>query len=211
MPDINAILSMCVEKKASDVHLTVNLPVSFRIHGRLVNFGGAPLTNDDITSFVKKLAADHQLKEFDEKCNLEFGFAFQGGERFRTSIYKQRSNNAIVMRRIPSQILNMEAIGLPPIIKKLLDKNHGLILVAGPTGSGKSTTLASMIDYINQTDDRHIITIEDPIEYIHPHKKSIINQRELGVDTPSFAQALKEALRQDPDVILVGEMREDRK
>ncbi len=208
MRDLKSILNTCVERQASDIHITVGLPVTFRIHGQLVNFGDPPLTDDAIQAFVNEMTDAEQRQHFEKTFNLEFGLPFRDGIRFRVSIYRQRSHTASVLRRISSDIMSMDQIGLPPVIKTLLDKNNGMILVTGPTGSGKSTTLASMIDYVNQTDDRHIITVEDPIEYVHQHKKSIINQRELAVDTVSFSKALTEALRQDPDVILVGEMRD---
>lgn len=208
MSDLESILKTCVDRAASDIHMTCDIAVTYRIHGRLRQVDKTALSDEQISSFVKQLTNKQQQAQYEEIQNVEFGFSFKQDARFRASIFKQRGHDAIALRLIPNRIMTLEEIGLPSMIKQLLDKNHGLILVTGPTGSGKSTTLASMIDYINQSDDRHIITIEDPIEYLHKNKKSIINQRELGQDTPSFAKALVESLRQDPDVILVGEMRD---
>ncbi|MDD5672324.1 MAG: type IV pilus twitching motility protein PilT [Candidatus Omnitrophica bacterium] len=206
--NLDSIFKTCIENQASDIHLSFNLPVSFRIFGRLRHFGDTPITDEEITEFARQLTNKIQWKELEEKWDTEFAHSLPSGERFRISVFKQRGHHSIVMRRIPSRIMTLEEIGFPPIIKSLLNRNHGLILVTGPTGSGKTTSLASMIDFINQNDDRHIITVEDPIEYVHEHKRSIINQREMDVDTNSFSKAVIDALRQDPDVILVGEMRD---
>lgn len=208
MDDLDLILERGIKEKASDIHLGVGRRPIYRIHGNLVDFGQSPLTKEKAEAFVQKLTPEDQQKKFEETHVIECAYSYGDGERFRVSVFQHRGSLAIALRLIPKHIMTMEEIGLPSIIHKLLDKNHGLILVTGPTGSGKSTTLASMIHYVNQTDKRHIITIEDPIEYLHADHKSIINQRELGEDTPAYSKALIEALRQDPDVILVGEMRD---
>ncbi|MFZ5802678.1 MAG: type IV pilus twitching motility protein PilT [Candidatus Omnitrophota bacterium] len=208
MSSLESIFNRCIEKNASDIHLSVDIPPTYRINGRLRHFGEPVLTHETLEALVHELAGEKYREDLRTKPTVEFSYAHPSGNRFRVSIFRQSTHFAAAMRLIPSRIFTMEEIGLPNTIKRLLDRNHGLILVAGPTGVGKSTTLASMIDYINETDDRHIITVEDPIEFVHRHKKSIINQRQLGSDTDSFAKALREALRQDPDVILVGEMRD---
>ena len=208
MPDIFELMKFCADKSASDLHLTVGRPPVFRIGGRLKDLKEAPLTDDDLVNMAELLMPERLQPEFQEMGTVDFGYAFEDRARFRVSILRQRGNLSIVMRLIPSRLLSFEQIGLPAHMKELLNKPRGLILVTGPTGSGKTTTLATMIDTINEGSDRHIITIEDPIEYYHAHKKSIVTQREIGTDVPSFAEAIRRALRQDPDIILLGEMRD---
>src|SRR5437870_9160855 len=166
------------------------------------------LEQDDTTSLMKSVTPDRCQQELQEKGGADFAVEFTDGTRFRTAIFKQKGFVGMVMRRIPSQFLTFEQIGMPDAIKRLITRPRGLLLVTGPTGSGKTTSLASMINFINENYDRHIITMEDPIEYYHKHKKCTINQREIGVDVPSFPEALRRALRMDPDIILVGEMRD---
>jgi twitching motility protein PilT len=206
--EMNELLELCVEEGASDLHIAVGNPPMLRIHGGLQPLDCPALTGEDTEKLMKSITSpDHQQK-IREMGGTDFGFGFGDRARFRVSVLKAKGNVGIVLRQIPSTLLSLETIGLPPQIKELLFKPRGLILVTGPTGSGKSTTLASMIDVINKERDCHIITIEDPIEYYHNHKKSLVTQREIGVDVPSFKEALRRALRQDPDVILVGEMRD---
>jgi twitching motility protein PilT len=206
--ELNKLLQLVVDKKASDLHLTVGLPPCLRLNGNLRPLNLPPLTIDDTVSFMKAIAPERIQQELKEKGGGDFGFAFEKKARFRVAIYMQRGQVGIAMRLIPNKLLSFEEIGLPPSTKNLLFRPRGLILVTGPTGSGKTTTLATMIDFINIENDCHIITIEDPIEYYHDHKKSIITQRELNVDVGSFAEAIRRALRMDPDVVLVGEMRD---
>ena len=208
MVDINQLLQVMVDKGGSDLHLAVGRPPVIRFHGRIRSLNLPDLAPDDTIGFMKSISSDRAQQELSEKGSADFGFAFGDQARFRVSIFKQKGNVGLVLRQIPFKLLSFEQIGLPHSIKNLLSKPRGMILVTGPTGSGKSTTLATMIDFINTEHDHHIITIEDPIEYYHNHKKSVITQREIGVDVPSFAEALRRALRQDPDVILVGEMRD---
>ncbi|MEI4769405.1 type IV pilus twitching motility protein PilT [Psychrobacillus sp. FJAT-51614] len=202
------LLEATYQHKASDLHLTVGLPPIFRVHGQLRNYGDTNLLENDTKTMLQELLPMDKLEEFNEKGELDFSFELPGLCRFRINAYHQQSNVAIAIRMIESKIPSIEDLGMPNLLYTLADKPQGLILVTGPTGSGKSTTLASMLDYINSTKSKHIITLEDPIEYVHSHKKSIINQREVGADTKSFANGLRAALRQDPDVILVGEMRD---
>ena len=203
------MLEKVVNLRASDLHLTVGLPPMMRLNGRLKPIEGLTLKPSDTEAAVKELASDKSLKELDEKGSSDFGFTFGNQARFRVSVYRQKGEMAVALRMIPSRLMTIEEIGLPDSIKEVLYKKRGLVLVTGPTGSGKTTTLASMIDFINTNLARHIITIEDPIEYFHDHKKSIITQREIGRDVTTFPEALRRALRQDPDVILVGEMRDN--
>jgi twitching motility protein PilT len=205
---IEDLMGVCAERSASDLHLTVGRPPVFRLGGRLKSLDSEPLTAADTESLAMSLMPDRLRHEFDEKGTVDFGYAFGDKARFRVSILKQKGSIGMVMRLIPSRLLTFEQIGLADHIKDMLVKPRGLILVTGPTGSGKTTTLATMIDYINQHHDRHIITVEDPIEYYHDHKKSVITQREIGTDVPSFEEAMRRALRQDPDIILLGEMRD---
>ena len=206
--EMNDLLQLAVDEGGSDLHLAVGLPPMLRLSGTLEPLDAPPLTPEDTERLMKSITSpDHQQK-VREQGGTDFGFSFGDAARFRVSVFRQKGNIGLVLRQIPSTLLTLEQIGLPEQIKELLFRPRGLILVTGPTGSGKSTTLASMINVINQTTDKHIITIEDPIEYYHQHNKSIITQREVGVDVPTFKEALRRALRQDPDVILVGEMRD---
>jgi twitching motility protein PilT len=206
--ELNKLLQLVVDKKASDLHLTVGIPPTVRLHGNLRPLNLPALTVDDTVSFMKAITPERCQQELKEKGSTDFGFAFEKKARFRTAIYMQKGQVGISLRLIPNKLLSFDEIGLPPSTKNLLFRPRGMILVTGPTGSGKTTTLATMVDFINIENDCHIITIEDPIEYYHDHKKSIICQREVGVDIGSFSEALRRALRMDPDVILVGEMRD---
>jgi twitching motility protein PilT len=205
---IDKLLSAQVKQGASDLHITVGQPPVLRIHGRLQRLKTKVLEPADTMGLMKSITPDRCQQEFQETGSTDFGFAFGDQARFRVSVFRQRGNVAIVLRQIPVKLMTMEDLGVPLIFKDLVMRPRGLILVTGPTGSGKSTTLAAMVDYINETIDHHIITIEDPIEFFHNHKKSTVNQREVGVDVTSFAEAIRRALRQDPDVILVGELRD---
>ncbi len=205
---MNDLLDLVIEEGASDLHLGVGLPPVIRLHGRLQPIDSELLRPQDTERLMKAIAPPEHQARLTENGGTDFGFGHQDRGRFRVSLFRQRGSIALVLRLIPSRLLSLEEIGLPPGLKDLLFKPRGLILVTGPTGSGKTTTLASMINVINELRDVHIITVEDPIEYYHPHKKSVLTQREVGVDVPSFSEALKRGLRQDPDVILVGEMRD---
>ena len=205
---IDKLLQTVVNRNASDLHIAVGQPPVLRLHGRLVKLETKVLEPEDTVSLMKSISPERCQQELQEVGGSDFGFAFGDQARFRVSIFKQRGNVGMVLRQIPNKLLSMDQLGTPPVMKKLIMRPRGLILVTGPTGSGKSTTLAACIDYLNDNCDHHIITIEDPIEFYHYHKKSTVNQREIGVDVPSFAEAIRRALRQDPDVILVGEMRD---
>jgi len=205
---IDKLLQACVKQGASDIHITVGQPPVFRLHGRLRKLETKVLDADDTVALMKSIAPERCQRELQERGSADFGFAFGDQARFRVSIFKQRGNIAMVLRQIPNDMLTPAQLGLPDVISRLVLRPRGLFLVTGPTGSGKSTTLASLVNYINESVDHHIITIEDPIEFYHYHKKSTVNQREVGVDVPSFSEAIRRALRQDPDVILVGEMRD---
>jgi len=205
---IDKLLHTVVNQGASDLHISVGQPPVVRLHGRMRKLETKVLTPDDTVGLMKSIAPERCQQELQEVGGADFGFAFGSAARFRVSIFKQRGNVGMVLRQIPNKFLTMEQLGLPAVCKELIVRPRGLFLVTGPTGSGKSTSLASMINYINENLDHHIITIEDPIEFYHYHKKSTVNQREVGVDVPSFAEAIRRALRQDPDVILVGEMRD---
>jgi len=204
------LLQLVVSEGASDLHIRVGVPPVIRLHGILHRVDGPPCTLEDCEELMRSITSDEHIQQVKEKGTADFGFAFGELARFRVSVFKERGQYGLVLRQIPNRFLTLEQIGLPrQTIMTLLYKPRGLILVTGPTGSGKTTTLASMIDIINTVrDDAHIVTIEDPIEYYHKHKKGIITQREIGVDVPNFAEALRRVLRQDPDVILVGEMRD---
>lgn len=205
---IDKLLSACVKQGASDIHIAVGQPPVFRLHGRLRKLETKVLTPDDTVALMKSIAPDRCQQELQQKGGSDFGFAFGDMARFRVSIFKQRGNVGMVLRQIPNDMLTPAQLGLPEVCLKLALRPRGLFLVTGPTGSGKSTTLASMVNFINETVDHHIITIEDPIEFYHYHKKSTVNQREIHNDVGSFSEAIRRALRQDPDVILVGEMRD---
>lgn len=206
--ELSKLLQIVVDYDASDLHLTVGSPPVIRLHGRLRALNVSALTPEDTVAYMLALTTERHQQEIRQKGGCELGFTFEKKARFRVSIYSQKGNIGIALRLIPSKIRTLEEIGLPASIKELLSRSRGLILVTGPTGSGKTTTLAAMINYINNEYDRHIVTIEDPIEYYHEHKKSIISQREIHADIGSFAEAVIKALRMDPDVILVGEMRD---
>jgi len=205
---IDKLLHTVVNRGASDLHITVGQPPVVRVHGRLKKLETKVLEPDDTAALMKSIAPERCQQELQEVGGSDFGFAFGNLARFRVSIFKQRGHVAMVLRQIPLDLLTFEDLGTPPVLADLIMRPRGLVLVTGPTGSGKTTTLAAAIDYINDHVDHHIITVEDPIEFYHTHKKSTINQREVGVDVPSFAEAIRRALRQDPDVILVGELRD---
>lgn len=206
--DINQLLEKTVELGASDLHITVGLQPVLRINGRLEKYGDSVLSPKDNYELVKQLLSEEQIQVLEEKGEIDLSVSRTGLGRFRVNVYKQRGTYGMAIRAVALSIPSIEELGLPSVIKDLSRKNRGLILVTGPTGSGKSTTLASMIDRINKERSCHILTLEDPIEYLHKHNKSIVNQREIGTDCKSFATGLRSALRQDPDVILVGEMRD---
>jgi twitching motility protein PilT len=206
--ELNKLLQLVTDKSASDLHLTVGLPPTLRLHGNLRPLNLPKLLPEDTVSFMRAIAPERIQLELKEKGGGDFGFAFEKKARFRVAVYNQKGNVGISLRLIPTTLLGMDEIGLPPSTRNMLTRPRGLILVTGPTGSGKTTTLASMINFINEEQDKHIITIEDPIEYYHDHKKSIVTQREVGIDIGGFGEALRRALRMDPDVILVGEMRD---
>lgn len=207
---MNLIELLCIgtEKNASDVHLTVGLPPTFRIDGQLVSLIEDKLTPEDTLDLVKQALDDKRLNKLNEDGEIDFSYSIPSVGRFRVNVFKQRGTYAMVLRIIPLEIPLMNELGIPPVVNELSRLPRGLILVTGPTGSGKTTTLASIINKINSERKCHIITMEDPLEYLHKHKKSIVNQREVGSDTLSFANGLRGALREDPDVILVGEMRD---
>ena len=205
---IDKLLHTVVNREASDLHIVVGTPPIVRLHGQLVKLETKVLEADDTVALMKSITPERCQQELQETGSTDFGFAFGELARFRVSVFKQRGYVSMVLRQLPAKILPFEVMGTPPVLADLVMRPRGLILVTGPTGSGKTTTLAAAINYINDRTDRHIITIEDPIEFYHGHRKSLVNQRELHVDVPSFAEAIRRALRQDPDVILVGEMRD---
>jgi twitching motility protein PilT len=205
---IGDLLQATIDEGASDLHIRAYMPPKLRVHGELLPIMDESLSEDDAFALVKEMATEEQMAEVEKNGGADFALAHEDGTRFRVSVFKERKRWGSVLRMIPSTLLTLEQIGLPQTVKELLFKPRGLILVTGPTGSGKSTTLASMIDIINRERGVHIITIEDPIEFYHTSRKSLVTQREVGADVPSFAEAIRRALRQDPDVILVGEMRD---
>ncbi len=205
---IDKLLETVVKEGVSDLHITTGQPPCVRRHGRLVRLETKVLGPEDTTSLMKSITPERNQQELQEVGGTDFGFAYGDKARFRVAIFKQRGHIGMVLRQIPREFLTFEQLGLPMAVRDVICRPRGLFLVTGPTGSGKTTSLASMINWMNQNHDHHIITIEDPIEYYHTHKKSMINQREVGVDVPSFPEALRRALRMDPDVILVGEMRD---
>ena len=205
---IDRLLETCIKKGASDLHLHVGRPPTLRLNGRLRPLETKVLEPEDTIKLMRAITPDRCQQELQEQGGTDFGFEFGEAGRFRTAVFQQKGNVSITLRLIPSKLLTFEEIGLPPIVTSLCRRPRGMFLVTGPTGSGKTTTLATMINYINENFDKHIITIEDPIEYYHSHKKSMVNQREVGADVPSFSEALRRSLRMDPDVILVGELRD---
>jgi len=206
--NMDRLLEACVGMGASDIHLTTNRPPVLRIDGGLRSLETKVLEAEDTEALMRSITPDRNQQELQEEGGTDFGFAFGDKGRFRVAVFRQKGHLALVLRLIPSKMLTFEEIGLPQICQALCRRPRGLFLVTGPTGCGKTTTLATMINYINTNFDRHIITVEEPIEYYHNHKKSVINQRSVGVDVPSFSEALRRVLRQDPDVILVGELRD---
>ena len=208
MATIDDLFRLMVEQKASDLHITSGAPPYLRVHGGMSPLNYRQLTSQDVQGLIFEILSEKQKKSFVEKWELDFAYYLEGVGRFRCNIYMQRKGLGAVFRTIPEKIKTAQELNLPQSIIELTDCERGLILVTGPTGSGKSTTLAAMIQHINATRDAHIITVEDPIEFVHPNLKCLINQREVGSHTKSFANALKAALREDPDIILVGELRD---
>ncbi|MBW2038690.1 MAG: type IV pilus twitching motility protein PilT [Deltaproteobacteria bacterium] len=208
MPDLQDLLKTMIEHEATDIHITTATPPQIRVDGRLVPLDLPPLTPADTKKLSYSILTDAQKHRFEEEHELDFSFGIKGLSRFRGNIFLQRGAVAAAIRAIPYKIKGFQELGLPPIVEDLIRRPKGLILVTGPTGCGKSTTLAAMIDRINEERNSHIVTIEDPIEYLHPHKGCVVNQREVNSDTFSFQAALKHILRQDPDVVLIGEMRD---
>lgn len=206
--NLPGLLKAMVDQNASDLHITVGVPPEFRISGKMVKVKTDPMTPQDTKELCYQVLTDAQKAEFERNLELDFSFGIKEVSRFRGNLFLQRGSVAAVFRRIPITIPEWDAIGIPQILRKIIKRPSGLILVTGPTGSGKSTTLASMLDTLNREEYGHLITIEDPIEFVHPHKACVVNQREVGVDTKSFHNALRQVLRQDPDFILVGELRD---
>ena len=205
---MSELLQATIDEGGSDLHIRAYMPPKLRLNGDLLPLSDEALSEADSYNLVKEIATEEQMAALEKNGGTDFALAHPDGTRFRVSIFKERQRYGAVLRQIPSTLLTMEQIGLPKVVRELLFTPRGLILVTGPTGSGKSTTLASMIDVINRERNVHIITIEDPIEFYHKSKNSLVTQREVGVDVPSFAEAIRRGLRQDPDVILVGEMRD---
>ena len=205
---IDRLLETTVRRGASDLHLAVGKPPTLRLHGHLRELQTKVLEPEDTMALMKSITPERIQQEFEETGSGDFGFAYGEEARFRVAIFKQKGYCSLVLRKIPNKIMTFQQIGLPAMAEQICRRPRGIFLVTGPTGSGKTTTLACMINWINENYDRHIITMEDPIEYYHPHKKSIVVQREIGTDVPNFSEALRRALRQDPDVMLVGEMRD---
>src|SRR5262249_42519476 len=205
-PLMEKLLATVIGLKASDLHVTTGQPPVIRVHGRLRRLDTKVLDSDDTTALMKSITPDRCQQELQQVGGADFAIEFTEGNRFRCSIFKQRGQIGMVLRLIPSKFLTFEQIGMPEAVKRLIVRPRGLILVTGPTGSGKTTSLASMMNFINDNYDRHMITLEDPIEYYHTNKKCTVNQREIGVDVPDFKEGIRRALRMDPDIILVGEM-----
>ncbi len=206
--DLYRLFDLMVERNASDLHIAVGRPPCIRLSGHLKNVSHPPLDATETTALISEIIPPPKLKEFREVGSCDFGFAHGTKARFRVACFRSKGTDAMVCRLIPNRLLTFKEIGLPDKITEILDRPRGLVLITGPTGSGKTTTLATMIDHINRTEDVHIITIEDPIEYYHDHKQGIVTQREVGVDVPRFNEGIRRALREDPDVIMLGEMRD---
>ena len=206
--EMNQLLEAMVENGASDLHIHVGRSPSLRVNGTIVSIDGTPLTVDDAKALVLGVVPPSHLVRLDADGGCDFAFSFRQKTRLRVNAFRSHAGYGMVLRLLPSKMFTLEQLRLPAVIKDMLKRARGLVLVTGPTGSGKSTTLASMINWINENEQGHIITIEDPIEYTHAHKNSVITQREVGVDLPSFSEGVRSALRQDPDVILIGEMRD---
>ncbi len=206
--EMNELLELVFEQNASDLHLQVGQPPTLRLSGSMTPIDGPPLQPIDTEKLMLSITPDVHIQSTKLNGGADFGFAYMEKARFRVSVMKSKGNYGMVLRQIPNRMFGLRDIGMPDKIRELLYRPRGLILVTGPTGSGKSTTLASMINYVNENRDGHIITIEDPIEYYHSHKRCVVTQREVHVDVPSFSEAIRRALRQDPDIILVGEMRD---
>lgn len=205
---IDQLLNLVFSKKASDLHISVGLPPIIRVDGKLIRVDHPPLTKDDVEKIIFSMLSNEQRRMLEQNWELDCSYGVEAIGRFRINVYRERGHYAAALRTIATEIPDFEQLGLPDIVRELAERPRGLILVTGPTGSGKSTTLAAMIDYINTNRVEHILTIEDPIEFLHYSKRSVIHQRELGHDTRSFSNALRAALREDPDIVLVGEMRD---
>ncbi len=206
--EITDLLIYTQRNKASDLHLSTLNPPLLRVHGEMIPYNAPPLTSEEVKRLLYSIMTEQQRSDYERDLEIDFAISFGENIRFRVNAFNTLNGPAAALRTIPAKVLSLEELNAPEVLKKLCQLPKGLILVTGPTGSGKSTTLAAMIDYINQNDSKHIITIEDPVEFVHSSKKSLINQREVGKSTQSFAKALRSALREDPDVILVGEMRD---
>ncbi|MEM7481378.1 MAG: type IV pilus twitching motility protein PilT [Acidobacteriota bacterium] len=207
-PTLNQLLKAMVEQGGSDLHVTTNAAPQIRIDGVLKALNAPPMSPTETKQMAYSILTDNQKHRLEEDLEIDFSFGIKGLARFRANVFHQRGAIAAAFRRIPYEIRSFRELGLPTVVEKLCEKPRGLVLVTGPTGSGKTTTLASMLDKVNRERSEHIVTIEDPVEYLHSHKKCIVNQRELNADTHSFSNALRSALRQDPDVVLIGEMRD---
>jgi twitching motility protein PilT len=205
---IQQLFKLMVDSNASDLHITSGTAPGLRIHGEVIKVKTTPLTGEDTKRLIYQILSEDQKNEFEKRLELDFSFGIKGLARFRANVFNSKGAVAAVFRVIPSIIPDFKALNLPNVLLKMCDVSNGLILVTGPTGSGKSTTLAALIDYLNQHEAGHIITLEDPVEFVHAHKNCLVNQREIGTDSLSFSNALKSLLRQDPDIVLVGELRD---